>query len=136
MSFEQCEHKLIEENPALLEEAIKECFHKLRWYDRCEKPKDPFTSKYARLQVVCFHDSVEFWKICLHKNLYNRTVQEKSTEIFPVDIFKIIVFNERHEEPECESFWTVQQQLGNDKVHALDITNFTSVVAEGDQDVA
>ena len=108
MSFEQCEHKLIEENPALLEEAIKECFHKLRWYDRCEKPKDPFTSKYARLQVVCFHDSVEFWKICLHKNLYNRTVHKMSIQIISVYVLKIVVFNESHEEPKRKCFRTMQ----------------------------
>ena len=59
---------------------------------------------------------------------------EEPGQVWPVNIPHVALLYQRHKQPERKNFRAVQQKLGDDKVHALHVADFSLVDGEGGED--
>ena len=128
--------KLVEENPLVYVKLVKEQSHLFGRYDRAEKTENPFAGKHLRFDIMVFKMVKKPRQVSLNKPIHDLTVLAQPRQVWQVDVTHLTVFDQCDEEPKSHRFATVQEQLTDDEVHALDVVYGLVVVGEGDEDAA
>ena len=130
MLFHERHDQLVEEDPLVLEKAIKEVSEVVTWDHRGEETKDPLACIDICTDVIIAKSLVKDGQMSRDQKLNHQAVLEQARELRLIDVTHLAVLNECDEKPKSEGLRAVQEQLGDYKVHTLDVVDLSLIVRE------
>ena len=114
----------------MIEEPIEEFVHFVCWYNVAEKRKDPVACVHLNLHAELLEVFQEFGLVITQTVFNKLTVLVHAWQFIHVNVAHLVVFNQRHKQPECDFFRAMKKKRSYDEVHPLHITNFIVVFGE------